>query len=35
MKKSEIRQMPEYFDKYIHLVQDINLMEAFEKASVH
>jgi hypothetical protein len=33
MKKSAINPMPEFFDRYIHLVEDIDLFEAFEKYS--
>jgi hypothetical protein len=32
MKKSDIRQMPEYFDRYIKLVEDIELFEAFDES---
>lgn len=31
MKKSMINPMPEFFDRYIHLVEDINIFEAFDK----
>ena len=31
MNKSEIKQMPEFFDRYINLVENIDLMEAFDK----
>ena len=30
MKRSDIKQMPEYFDKYIKQVEDIELDEAFQ-----
>ena len=30
MKKSDIRPLPEYFDRYINLVEDVELDEAFE-----
>lgn len=30
MKKSEIAKMPEYFDRYIHLTDDVTYMEALE-----
>jgi hypothetical protein len=33
MKKSAINPMPAFFDRYIHLVEDIDLFEAFEKYS--
>ncbi|MBI1932889.1 MAG: DinB family protein [Ignavibacteriales bacterium] len=32
MKKNEINPMPEYFDRYINLVDDIELDQAFEKS---
>ncbi|MEY4906196.1 MAG: hypothetical protein RLZZ292_4011 [Bacteroidota bacterium] len=28
MKKSDINPMPEYFDRYIHLAEDVELNEA-------
>lgn len=31
MKKSEIEKMPEYFDRYINLVEDIDIIDALEK----
>lgn len=34
MIKSDINPMPEYFDRYINLVEDIELEEAFEKSIV-
>lgn len=30
MKKSDIQKMPEYFDKYINLTEDVTFMEALE-----
>ncbi|MEW6736354.1 MAG: DinB family protein [Acidobacteriota bacterium] len=30
MKRSEIRPMPQYFDKYINLVADVELSQAFD-----
>lgn len=32
MKKSEINLMPEYFDRYINVVPDIELSQAFDKS---
>jgi len=32
MKKSDIKPMPEYFERYINLVDDIELSEAFRKS---
>lgn len=32
MKKSDIEKMPEYFDRYIDLVEDIELSEAFDES---
>lgn len=32
MKKSDIKQMPEYFDRYIDLVEDVELSEAFDES---
>lgn len=32
MKKSDIKQLPEYFDYYIHLNEDIELEAAFDKS---
>ena len=31
MKRSDIHPLPEFFDRYIHLVQDIELTEALEE----
>ena len=31
MKKSDINPMPEFFDRYINLVEDIDIFVAFEK----
>lgn len=31
MKRSEIVPMPPFFDRYINLVEDIDILEAFEK----
>ncbi|MCF2487322.1 DinB family protein [Dyadobacter sp. CY347] len=31
MKKSMISPMPQFFDRYINLVEDINIFEAFDK----
>ncbi|MCE7064109.1 DinB family protein [Dyadobacter sp. CY326] len=33
MKKSAINPMPQFFDRYINLVEDIDIFEAFEKYS--
>lgn len=35
MKKSDIRQMPEYFDRYIHLVKEDSLWRAFDISLLH
>lgn len=32
MAKSDIRQMPEYFDRYINLVDDVEILEAFDES---
>lgn len=32
MKRSAIKPMPEFFDQYINLIEDIELNEAFEKS---
>lgn len=32
MKKSELKTVPEYFDQYINLVEDIDLFEAFNNS---
>ncbi|HEY6083528.1 MAG TPA: DinB family protein, partial [Chitinophagaceae bacterium] len=32
MKRSAIKPMPEFFDQYINLIDDIELKEAFEKS---
>jgi len=32
MKKSEINPMPQYFDRYINLVADVELSEAFDES---
>lgn len=32
MKKSDINPMPEYFDRYINLVADVELSEAFDQS---
>ena len=32
MKRSDIKQLPEYFERYVNLVDDIELSEAFEKS---
>jgi hypothetical protein len=34
MKKSEIKVMPDYFDRYIHLVDDIDVITALEKYGI-
>ena len=31
MKKSDISPMPEFFDRYINLIEDIDISDAFEK----
>ena len=33
MKKSAINPMPQFFDRYINLVEDIDIFEAFDKYS--
>jgi hypothetical protein len=35
MKRSEIKGMPEYFDRYINLVEDIDVIDALKKNSVN
>ena len=35
MKKSAITEMPEYFDRYIKLVEDIDVVEALEKYGIN
>lgn len=32
MKRSDIKELPEYFAKYVNLIDDIELSEAFEKS---
>lgn len=32
MKRSELKPMPEYFDRYINLVEDVDLSAAFEQS---
>jgi DinB superfamily len=32
LKRTDIKTLPEYFDKYINLVSDIDLFEAFENS---
>ncbi len=32
MKRSDINPMPDYFDRYINLIEDIELSEAFDKS---
>lgn len=32
MKKSDIKELPEYFERYVNLVDDIELSEAFDKS---
>lgn len=32
MKKSEIEKMPEYFDRYINLVKNVEILEAFDES---
>jgi uncharacterized damage-inducible protein DinB len=34
MKRSDINQMPEYFDRYINLVPDVELAQAFDESLV-
>jgi len=34
MKKSDINPMPEYFDRYINLVEDIELSKAFDESII-
>ncbi len=31
MKKSDIKEMPDYFDRYINLLEDMRLSEAMDK----
>ena len=33
MKKSQIEQMPQFFDRYINLAEDLDIVEALEKYS--
>lgn len=33
MKRSDVNPMPQFFDRYINLVEDIDIFEAFEKYS--
>ncbi len=35
MKKSDITKMPDYYDRYINLVEDIELLDAFDKSIEH
>lgn len=32
MRRSDIKQLPEYFDYYINLVEDVELVEAFDRS---